>query len=76
MAPIRIGIIGLSGDAKTAWASTAHLPYLRASSEAFAITALCNTSISSAKKAIELYGLPPSTKAYGSPDDLANDDEV
>jgi predicted dehydrogenase len=76
MAPIRVGIIGLSPTAKTAWASTAHLPYLKASKHKYAIAALCNSSVASAKSAIEVYGLPQSTRAYGNPQDLANDEEV
>ena len=76
MAPIRVGIIGLSSAAKTAWASTAHLPYLKASKDKYIITALCNSSVDSAKSAIENFGLPQSTRAYGNPQDLANDEEV
>ena len=76
MAPIRVGIIGLSTAAKTSWASNAHLPYLKDSKGRFAITALCNSSIESAKAAISEYKLPPTTKAYGNADDLAHDGEV
>ena len=74
MSPIRVGMIGLS--AKTGWASNAHLPYLKASNGKYVITALCNSSVSAAQAAIEAYDLPTSTKAYGSPEDLANDREV
>ena len=73
MSPIRIGIIGLSTTATTSWASSAHLPYLKASNGKYAITALCNTSVDSAKKAIKAYGLPATTKAYSNPEDLAAD---
>lgn len=76
MAPIRVGIIGLSTSAKTSWASSAHLPYLKAATEKYLITALCNTSIASAQNAISAYDLPPTTKAYGDPHDLAKDPEV
>ena len=76
MSPIRVGLIGLSARAKTGWASIAHLPYLKASNGKYVITALCNSSVSAAQAAIEAYNLPASTKAYGSPEDLANDQEV
>lgn len=76
MAPIRVGIIGLSLKAKTAWASAAHLPCLKASKDKYVITALCNSSVDSAKSAIEAYDLPRTTSAYGDPQDLANDQEV
>ena len=73
---IRVGMIGLSARAKTAWATSAHLPYLQASGGKYAITALCNSSVSAAQSAIEAYNLPASTKAYGNPQDLAEDPEV
>ncbi|ROW03818.1 hypothetical protein VMCG_05360 [Cytospora schulzeri] len=79
MAPIRIGIIGLSSSAVTSWASTAHLPYLlsvrgRAN---YSIVALCNSSLESAKKAIETYGLDSEkTKPYEDPVALAADPDI
>ncbi|KAK0617566.1 hypothetical protein B0T14DRAFT_460644 [Immersiella caudata] len=78
MAPIRVGLIGLSASAKTAWASTAHLPYLLspAGRSKFEIVALLNSSVSAARSAIEFYNLPPTTRAYGSPTDLAADPDV
>lgn len=71
MAPIRVGLIGLSGAPPseyegTNWALSAHLPYLLASPH-YTITALLNRSISSARAAIERYNLPSDTKAYGDP---------
>ncbi|KZL78866.1 oxidoreductase family protein [Colletotrichum incanum] len=78
MAPIRVGIIGLSSTATTAWASRAHLPYLlspRGRSK-YTITALCNSSVDAARRAIKAYDLPAETKAYGSPADLAADPDV
>ncbi|KAF8846918.1 NAD-binding Rossmann fold oxidoreductase family protein [Acephala macrosclerotiorum] len=72
MAPIRVGFIGLS---KTGWAPGAHLPYLKASDK-YEITAICNSSVESSKAAIELYGLPGSTKAYGDPEELAKDKDI
>lgn len=64
MAPIRVGFIGLS---TSGWAPGAHLPYLK-DSDKYQIVAICNSSIESSKAAIETYGLPSSTKAYGDPE--------
>ncbi|KAF5667808.1 GAL80-like transcription co-repressor [Fusarium heterosporum] len=78
MAPIRTAIVGLSSSAKTSWASNAHLPYLLSSRgrSKYQIVALQNSSVEAAQRAIAHYNLPPETKAYGSPDDLAKDTEV
>ncbi|KAL1964764.1 hypothetical protein VTN77DRAFT_6631 [Rasamsonia byssochlamydoides] len=80
MAPIRVGLIGLSGAAPenyegTSWAANAHLPFLQASPH-FEIVALLNSSVESAQAAIRKYGLPSETKAYGDPNDLAADSTV
>lgn len=76
MAPIRVGIIGLSAAATgTNWAATSHLPYLLKSPH-YTIAALCNSSIEAAQKAIKAYSLPPTTRSYGSPEDLANDPDI
>ncbi|CZR54084.1 related to dehydrogenases and related proteins [Phialocephala subalpina] len=72
MAPIRVGFIGLS---KTGWGPGAHLPYLQASDN-YQIVAICNSSIESSKAAIELYGLPSTTKAYGAPEEIAKDKDI
>ena len=64
MAPIKVGIIGLGING---WARGAHLPYLKDSGE-YEIVAICNTSVASADKVIRLYGLPDTTKAYGTPE--------
>lgn len=78
MAPIRTAIIGLSTNAITNWAAAAHLPYLLspAGKSKFEIVALCNSTIESAKAAIKAFNLAPSTKAYGSPDEVARDPDV
>jgi len=73
MAPIRVGFIGLS--TKPAWANRTHFVYLTASPH-YQIVALLNSSVSSAKAAIAHYELPSTTKAYGSPEDLAKDPDV
>ncbi|OHE98189.1 oxidoreductase family protein [Colletotrichum orchidophilum] len=78
MAPIRVGIIGLSSTAATAWAARAHLPYLlspRGRSK-YTITALCNSSVEAAQRAVKEYNLPAETKTYGNPADLAADPDV
>ncbi|KGQ08823.1 Galactose/lactose metabolism regulatory protein GA L80 [Beauveria bassiana D1-5] len=78
MAPIRTAIIGLSGNAISSWASIAHLPYLvsERSRSQYEIVALLNTSVESAQNSIKLFSLPPDTKAYGDPEDLARDPDV
>lgn len=79
MAPvIRVALVGLSTSAITSWASSAHLPYLLSARgrEKYQIVALCNSSVESAKRAIEVYKLSPETKAYGSAEELAKDKDV
>ncbi|OGM47517.1 oxidoreductase [Aspergillus bombycis] len=80
MSPIRVGLIGLhSASAEkyegTSWTANAHLPFLTKSPN-FEIVALLNSSVDSAQTAIQKYGLPDKTKAYGDPQDLANDPNV
>ncbi|RDW60244.1 oxidoreductase-1 [Coleophoma crateriformis] len=72
MAPIKVGFIGLS---KSGWAPGAHLPFLQ-QSEQYQIVAVQNSSVASAKEAIQLYKLPEGTKAYGDPQDIANDPNI
>ncbi|KAL5600445.1 hypothetical protein FOVSG1_008257 [Fusarium oxysporum f. sp. vasinfectum] len=78
MAPIRTAIIGLSSSAKTSWASNTHLQYLNSplGRSKYQIVALQNSSLQAAKNAIAHYNLPPETKAYGTPEDLAADKDV
>jgi predicted dehydrogenase len=78
MSPIRTAIIGLSANATTAWASKAHLPYLLSprGRERYKIVALLNSTVDSAQKAINYYGLPAETRAYGDAAALAADPEV
>ncbi|KAK8127203.1 oxidoreductase [Apiospora sp. TS-2023a] len=72
MAPIRVGFIGLS---KTGWAPVSHLPYLKQTGK-FEIVAIQNSSVESAREAIKIHGLTESTKAYGTPEDIANDSNI
>jgi predicted dehydrogenase len=76
--PVRAALIGLSSSAATSWASAAHLPALLTETgrSKIAISALSNSSTRAAKTAIQTYGLPDHTKAYGSPDDLAADSDI
>jgi predicted dehydrogenase len=77
-APLRTALIGLSSTAITSWASKAHLPGLLTSTgrSKLPITALLNSSVAAAQSAIKTYDLSPDTKAYGSPQDLADDPDV
>lgn len=76
--PLRTALIGLSSSAVTSWASVAHLPSLLSETgqSKFTIKALLNSSTDAAKSAIEMYKLPPDTRAYGSPEDLAADPDI
>ncbi|WP_306318570.1 MULTISPECIES: Gfo/Idh/MocA family protein [unclassified Streptomyces] len=68
--PVRVGIVGLS--ARRGWASTAHLPALRAL-PGFEVRALSASSAASARAAAEKHGVP---HAFGSAAELAASDEV
>lgn len=77
---IRIGFIGLSSSAGQSaagqWGSKAHLPYLSQSSQ-YTITAVCNSSVEAAGRAIALHRLDTArVRAYGDAESLANDDNV
>ncbi|ETN37987.1 uncharacterized protein HMPREF1541_07610 [Cyphellophora europaea CBS 101466] len=74
MAPVKVGIVGLSAKPGT-WGMLAHLPRLQ-SSPNFEIVALCNSTIENAKAAIKAYNLPETTKTYDTYDDLAADPAV
>ncbi len=79
MAPIRVGLVGLSTSTNSmapgAWAWSAHLPYLISSSK-YKIVALCNSTKQAAEASIAYHQLGPNVKAYGSPKDLAVDPDV
>lgn len=72
--PIRVGILGLS--ATGSWSVASHLPALLSLPESYAIVAVCNSSEASSQAAIKAYNLPVATKAYGSPEQLADDPDV
>jgi hypothetical protein len=72
MSTIRVGLISLSGAPPdkyegTSWTPSARLPYITTSPD-YEIVALLNSSVKSAKTAIERYALPISTKAYLKPE--------
>ncbi|KAJ9614594.1 hypothetical protein H2200_002731 [Cladophialophora chaetospira] len=73
MAPLRIGLIGLSAEGS--WASTSHLPSLLRSPH-YQITALQNSSKTSARKAVEKYNLPGEVACYGDIESLVRDPDV
>lgn len=62
MAPIRVGIIGLTPGQ---WAASAHLPYLQSSESNFEIVAVCNSSVESAAKSVKELKLAEGTRTYG-----------
>ncbi|KAL8715391.1 MAG: hypothetical protein Q9220_000724 [cf. Caloplaca sp. 1 TL-2023] len=78
---IRVGLIGLNAPPKgtptgTSWAASAHLPYLKASQK-YKIVALQNSDADKAALAIKAFDLnPEEVKAYGTPEDIANDTNV
>jgi predicted dehydrogenase len=73
MAPIQVGIIGLS--ATSSWAVRAHLPYLQKSTK-YEIVGVCNSSVESSEAAIKAHNLPDTTKAYGSVADLSANPDI
>jgi predicted dehydrogenase len=79
MAPIKIGLIGLSTSSKaTNWAVLAHLPYLQSpqGKAHYEIIALCNSSLESAQRSVKHFNLSSSIKTYGSAEDLAADPDI
>ncbi|VUC25113.1 unnamed protein product [Clonostachys rosea] len=80
MAVTRVGLIGLTstkpeGLGPHAWAVFALLPIFL-NSPNYELVALCNSSVESARRAVEAHGLPSSVKTYGNPEDLAKDPDV
>ncbi|PKK46153.1 hypothetical protein CI102_8372 [Trichoderma harzianum] len=80
MATIRVGFIGLTagggnGLGPGSWGISALLPTFILSPH-YEIVALCNSSVEAAEKSIKYHKLAPSTKAYGNPEDIANDPDV
>lgn len=77
MAPIRVGIIGLSAD-PSAWATLAHVGPIKDPSplaKDFQLTALATSNPESAKAAAKAHGLPEE-KGYSNAEDIAKDPDV
>ncbi|KAL0469317.1 hypothetical protein QR685DRAFT_283387 [Neurospora intermedia] len=78
MVLIRVALIGLSSSSPS-WLSLAHLSYLLSArgQQKFQIVALQNSSLSAAEAAIKKYNFDPTVvTAYGTPEDLAKDEDV
>ncbi len=69
--PIRVGFIGLNPGIH--WAATAHIPALKALSDQFVVTGVANTSLASARKAADAFGLP---HAFENPQALVGSPEI
>ncbi|MHA6688291.1 Gfo/Idh/MocA family protein [Mesorhizobium sp. A556] len=54
--PIRVGFIGLNPGIH--WAATAHIPALTALPNDYQVVGVANTSLASAKKAADVFGMP------------------
>lgn len=78
---MKVGLVGLSsrtvpGNTAGFWAAAAHLPTIL-NSPSYTLTALCNSTLESAKRAITLHQLDSRTVSpYGDPEALAKDDNV
>ena len=79
MPPIRVGLIGLAATTDIsltgAWGVNAHLRSIQCLDD-YELVAVANSSVESAQKSIDYHELPSSTKAYGSPEDIAADPNV
>jgi predicted dehydrogenase len=77
--PIHIGILGLGkgegGLVPGLWAAKGHLPYLL-SSPKYKVVAVCNSTVESSQASIDFHKLGSDVKAYGTPEDIANDPNV
>src|SRR5690554_2890767 len=68
---IRVGFIGLNPGIH--WAATAHIPALNALSDDFQVVGVANTSLASAQRAAEGFGVP---HAFENAQSLINSPEV
>ncbi|KAJ6103379.1 hypothetical protein N7486_005806 [Penicillium sp. IBT 16267x] len=74
--PLRVALVGLSAKPTGyGWLNYIHLPYLRDRPD-IQITAVLGRSKASAEAAIAANSLPSSVRAYGSPEELAQDQSV
>ncbi|KAH8680852.1 hypothetical protein BX600DRAFT_428829 [Xylariales sp. PMI_506] len=76
---IKVGLIGLGDNSQRmtfgTWGAMTHLPSILALPD-YEIVAVANSTVESARKSIKANGLPARTRAYGSPEDIANDPNV
>lgn len=80
MAPIRVGLIGLGAKeaglvSVGSWSASALLPSFLLSPH-YELVAVCNSTVESARRSIEFHKLGSTVKAYGNPEDIANDPNV
>lgn len=78
MPQIKVGLVGLSSRSKSKWGPMSHLPYFLSArgKEKFQVVAVQNSSAESAQQAIKDFGLPPTARAYGNPEEMAADQDV
>ncbi|PNP37668.1 hypothetical protein TGAMA5MH_10436 [Trichoderma gamsii] len=78
MPQIKVGLVGLSSRSKSQWGPMSHLPYFLSArgKEKFQVVAVQNSSAESAQQAIKDFGLPPTARAYGNPEEMAADQDV
>jgi len=80
MAPIKVGLIGLGTSSDVAmvgaWGVNGHLRSIQGLPDLYEIVAVCNSSVTSAQKSIDLHKLGAGVKAYGNPEDIAADPDV
>lgn len=69
--PIRVGFIGLNPGVH--WAATAHIPALKALPDDYEAVGVANTSLASAQKAADAFGLP---HAFENAQALVNSPDV
>ncbi|WP_157221093.1 Gfo/Idh/MocA family protein [Flavisphingomonas formosensis] len=69
--PIRVGIVGVNPLGH--WAALAHLPALRRAPADFEVVGVANTSLASARKAADAFGIP---HAFSDPQALIDSPEI
>ncbi|KAF2003984.1 NAD(P)-binding protein [Amniculicola lignicola CBS 123094] len=75
MAPIRVGIVGLSTNSSaSSWSKVAHLPYLKASPH-YEIAGICNSTLASSQAAVEAFDLP-SAEAFANIESMSADPNI
>ncbi|KAF2107689.1 hypothetical protein BDV96DRAFT_453613, partial [Lophiotrema nucula] len=76
MAPIRVGIVGLSASpGGSGWAKETHLPYLQAS-PAYEITGILNSTLESSQEAVRAFKLTDTAKPFPDIETMAADPDI